>query len=58
MKNNKITYDKNGLGIAEMTYLALNYPRAFKRFEKLLESAGEMALYVIRGFLNKRRIIT
>lgn len=53
MKNNP-TYDRQGLGFAEMAILALNYPRAFKRFEKLLERAGDVALYVIRGFLNKR----
>lgn len=43
-----MTYDKNGLGIAEMTYLSVNYPDIFATIWNMFDEDEEGALDLAR----------
>ena len=43
-----MTYDKNGLGIAEMTYLSVNYPEIFETVWNTFDENEEKALDLAR----------
>jgi hypothetical protein len=46
-----MSYDKNGLGIAELTFLAVNYPATFDLVESMLDNGGlELARKFIKAY--------
>lgn len=46
-----MSYDKNGLGIAEMTFISVNYPDIFNELYEEMDTSEVMALN------NARRVI-
>lgn len=44
-----MSYDQNGLGFAELTWLAVNYPETFDLVESMLDSGG---LELARKFIK------
>ena len=39
-----MSYDKNGLGVAEMTFISVNYPDIFEELWKEMDISEAMAL--------------
>jgi hypothetical protein len=44
-----MSYDKNGLGIAEMTFISVNYPDIWEQMDKAFDDEqDELALNIAR----------
>jgi len=52
-----MSYDKNGLGFAELSYLALYFPEVFNTLEKALEDNQEtIALEIARKTIQAYKL--
>lgn len=47
-----MSYDKKGLGVAEMTFISVNYPETFKVIWDLMDTNETKALDLAREFIE------
>lgn len=47
-----MSYDKKGLGVAEMTFISVNYPETFQLLWDLMDTDEQKALNLARNFIE------